>query len=145
MWWELALNPRVVTAYYSSPPELRGVEIHSISLHRDGATLELLAELPGLPDRPSSRWPIGANTAQAGLRFFGLREVTLSGWGTTNVGDLRIESGQGAIRFQFDCASARLAGVAGFFDVTGITGYIKGHSEPGAAADRGGTEPFSQI
>jgi Immunity protein 50 len=124
VWWELALNPRVVLAYYNSPPELRGVEVHSVRLLRDGPTLELVAELPCFPDRPSPRWPAGANMAQAGMQFFDLREVSLAGWGTSNTGDLRIEGSEGAIRFRFECPTSQLAGVAGFFDVTGISGYI---------------------
>jgi hypothetical protein len=124
MWWELSQNPRVVLAYYSQPPQLRNVEVHSVLLHREGPVLELLTEMPRFPDKPSPRWPADANTAQARLRFFDLREV--SGWGTTNTGDLLVEREGGAIRFRFDCPTARLAGLAGFFDITGMTGYIKG-------------------
>ena len=126
MWWNLAQNPRVVLAYYSQPPRLCGVDVHSVLLQRDGPTLELLIEMPCFPDKPSPRWPAGANTAQAGLRFFDLREVSLAGWGTTNTGDLLVERKDGAVRFQFDCLTARLTGVAGYFDLTGITAYIRG-------------------
>lgn len=94
-------------------------------MHRDGPTLELLVELPRFPDRPSPRWPAGANTAHSKLRFFGLREVTVSGWGTTNVGALLIEDEGGAVRFRFESTMARLSGVAEFFDVASITAYIK--------------------
>lgn len=135
MWWELAQNPRVVLAYYSRPPQLLGVEVHSVRLHRDGPTLELLAELPRFPDRPSPRWPVGANAAQAGLRFFALREVLLSGWGTTNVGDLLIEDVGGAVRFRFESPTARLSGVAESFDVTSVSGYIDGGAGPDTAPD----------
>jgi hypothetical protein len=137
VWWELALNPQVVTAYYSSPPDLRGAEVHSVRFCRDGPTVELLAELPRFPDRPSPRWPTGANTAQAGLRFFDLREIALVGWGTSNVGELHIVRDGGIIRFEFECPTARLAGISEFFDVTGVSGYIKGNAERGAKADGG--------
>lgn len=130
MWWNFAQNPRVVTAYYSSPPDLRGVEIHTVRLHRDGPTVELITELPRFPDRPSPRWPAAANTAQALLRFFDLREVSLAGWGTTNLGDLFVEDAKGAVRFRFECPTALLCGVAGYFDVAGITGYMKGTPRP---------------
>jgi hypothetical protein len=125
MWWQLAQNPRVVLAYYSTPPPLVGVEVHSVRLHRDGPTLELQVELPRFPDRPSPRWPVGANAALAILRFFDLREVSLAGWGTTNVGDLLIADGGGVVGFRFECPTAKLVGVAGFFDVASISGYIR--------------------
>jgi hypothetical protein len=60
------------------------------------------------------------------LRFFDLREVSLPGWGTTNTGDLLVERKDGTVRFQCDCPTARLTGAAGYFDITGITAYIKG-------------------
>lgn len=124
MWWELALNPKVVLAYYTSPPELIGVEINSVYLHRDGPTLELLVDMPRFPDKPSKRWDTGANCVLAGLRFFDLREVSLAGWSTSNVGDLNIYASDGVVRFQFECATARLSGSAGFFDVKDIKGLI---------------------
>ena len=128
MWWELAQNPRILLAYYTNPPELLGVEIHAVQLHRDGPTLKLIADLPVFPDRPSSRWPSGANTAQAELRFLDLREITLSCWSTTNVGNLIIEDLDGAIRFQFESFTAQLSGIAGFFDVPSISAYVKNNT-----------------
>lgn len=126
MWWQLAQNPHELLAYYSSPPQLIGVEIQSVHIHHDGPTVELTADLPFYPDKPSPRWPVGANTAQIGLRFFGVREITLAGWSTNNVGDLIIAETGGVLTFQFACSAAKLTGVARFFDVMGISGYIKG-------------------
>lgn len=121
----MARNPRAVLAYYSTPPHLLGVEVHSARLHRDGPTLELQIEIPCFPDRPSPRWPMGANAVQAVLRFVDVREVALSGWGTTNVGDLVIAEVGGVVEFRFECPTAKLVGVAGFFDVTSVSGYIR--------------------
>jgi hypothetical protein len=64
--------------------------------------------------------------------------VSLAGWSTTNVGDLSIEGRDGVIRFWFECSTAQLTGVAGFFDVTGVSGYIKGNIELGAPPGDGG-------
>lgn len=126
-WWNLALNPRVVLAYYTEPPQLTDVEIHSVRLHRDAATLELVVELPTFPTKPSPRWPVTANAAQAVLRFFDIRDVVLNGWGTSNIGELRIEGEPGGeIRFKFDSKTSQLEGSSGFFDVTGVTAYVNG-------------------
>jgi hypothetical protein len=125
MWWDLAINPKVILAYYSHPPLLHEVEVHSLQLNRDGPTLELLVEMPRFPDCPSSRWPVGANASQATLRFFDLRGISLSSWGTVNTGNLYIKNEGGMVRFRFDCPTARLAGDASFFEIIGVTGYIK--------------------
>ena len=84
---------------------------------------------PLFPDRPSTRWPVGDNAVQVILQFFGLRAVALSDWGTTNVGDLRIETEDGVILFQFESPTARLSGVAEFFEVASISGYINGNPD----------------
>lgn len=130
MWWELTENPRIVLAYRDRPPDLVGIEIHSVTLQRDGPTLGLVAALPRFSDRPSPRWPAGANATQAELRFSGLRTVSLAGWGTSNIGDLSVAPGAGrGVRFRFDSPGARLEGVADWFDVTRVTGYVKGAAE----------------
>ncbi len=138
MWWELAHNPRVVLAYYTHPPQLIGVEIHSVMLHRDGPTLELVVELPRFPDRPSPRWTVGANMAFARLRFCSsLKQVVLSGWSTTNVGDLLIEKWGDGVRFRFDSGTAQLSAMAMFFDVTGISACIDENSESDTSVHAG--------
>lgn len=108
------------------PPQLCGVTVHSLALHEDGPKLELLVEMPSFPDKPSKRWHVDFNTAQARLRFLDLREVTLSGWGTTNIGNLLIQRAGELVDFRFDCPSARLVGAAAFFDIAGISAYVKG-------------------
>jgi hypothetical protein len=125
MWWNLAQNPRVILAYYSQPPQLRSVDVQSVLLHHDGPRLEIVIDMPCFPDKPSPRWPTGANTVQARFQFSDLREISLDGWGTTNSGDLLVVDEDRAVRFQFDCPTARLNGLAGYFYITKITGYIK--------------------
>lgn len=125
MWWTLTLNPQVMLAYFTDPPELEGIEIHSIRLHRDCALLELVIELPRFPDKPSRKWPPQANTAQAVLRFSFLREITISGWDANNIGSLSVAAEpQGGVRFRFSSPTSQLEGVADFFEVTDITGYV---------------------
>ncbi|MFO0792179.1 MAG: Imm50 family immunity protein [Pirellulales bacterium] len=122
MWWELAVNPRNVTAYYASPPDLRGVEVSSVCIHR---WVELLIELPVFPDKPSRRWHPSCNAATANLRFFGFRNVQLDNWGFTNKGDINLKKVGNTIEFSFQGESNRLFGCADCFDVEKITGYCK--------------------
>lgn len=124
-WNDLALNPRVILGYYSSPPVLDVVEVHSLSLHRDGPTLEMVVELPAFPDRPSPRWPASANAARAHLRFLGLREIRIEGWGVSNIGPLSISPGSGGVRFEFRSGTAACVGVSDGFDVAEIRVYSR--------------------
>jgi hypothetical protein len=112
--------------YYAAPPELHGVEIHSVRLYRDGPTIELIVEMPRFPDTVSKRWPVGANTAHATLRFFDLRDVSISSFGRSNIGDLHIDRTEDdLIQFRFECSGAALSGTASFFDVIDVVAYLK--------------------
>jgi hypothetical protein len=111
--------------YYSAPPALDAVELHSLALHRDGPTLEMVAELPTFPDRPSPRWDASANATQARFRFFGLREICIEGWGISNVGPLSISRVNGVVRFEFRSGSASCIGVSDWFDVAGVSAYTR--------------------
>jgi hypothetical protein len=125
MWWTLAENPGAITSLYSQPPELTGVEVHAVRLHRDGAAVELVVEMPLFPDRPLPRWNREDNSVQATLRFDGSRDATLQGWGTSNVGELRIDrAADGRVRYRFESPAARIAGAADAFRVTGVEAYV---------------------
>jgi hypothetical protein len=124
-WNELSLNPRVILGYYSAPPELEAVEAHSFLLHRNGPTLEMVVEMATFPDRRSPRWEATANAAQARFRFFGLREVRIEGWGTSNVGRLSMSPHAGGVRFEFLGGGASCVGVSEHFDITGVSVYTK--------------------
>lgn len=127
-WWQLALKPQVILAYYSEPPPLLQVEIHSIRLHRDGPTLEMLIDLPQFPDRPSPRWPLSANTAQAEFRFFDIQEISIVGWQTNVVGSLDLSAESNRVRFRLSGCQTQLEGISGFFDISSVTGYIKANA-----------------
>ena len=125
MWWNLLNNPHVILAYYSQPPELSAVEVHSVRLHRDGPAISITLDMPVYPDKPSTRWPSGANVVQVEFRFFGLHDVRLTRWGTTNIGDFTIEKVDTGVWFRFDGPNAQLDGVAQFLDIIGVSGYVK--------------------
>lgn len=125
-WNDLSLNPRVVLAYYSEPPALESVEVHSVKLHRDGPTLEAMVELPDFPDKPSHRWHPSSNAARASLRFFGVQNLRVEGWQATNVGRWIIEPNSAGVKFEFRGNGVVLAGTAITFDIPRIDAYTKG-------------------
>jgi hypothetical protein len=123
-WNDLALNPRVVLGYYTVPPELDTVEVHSLRLHRDGPNLEMTVEMAAFPDIPSPRWDALANSAQGRFLFLGLRKIKIEGWGTSNIGRLFLSRVPNGVRFEFRGGSVSCVGVSDWFDITGITAYI---------------------
>ena len=125
-WNDLTQNPRVILAYYSTPPELDAVEVHSLLLHRDGGpTIEVVVELPVFPNKPSPRWEASANAVQARFRFFGLRDVRIEGWDVTNIGRLVVSPAPGGVRFDFQGGRASCVGVSDWFDIAGISAYTR--------------------
>jgi hypothetical protein len=123
-WNDLTLNPKVILGYYEAGPSLKKVDLHRVSLLRDGPTAEIVFEVDEFPQKPSPRWPSGANACQITLRAIGLCEVELRQWGTGVSGELEIKplpdgikicfSGEGAFRFK--CSHV---------DVASISAYIR--------------------
>jgi len=120
-WNDLTSNPLVVLGYYSEPPSLDEVEVHSIAVHRDAATVMLTIEVPRFPDRPSPRWPLESNAVQLELRFIDVENLQLTGWSTNNIGRL-VVSRHGAERIAFELRTddVSLRGDAGAFDVVKV-------------------------
>ena len=83
-------NPKLVKAYYTSDPNLNGICLHEIIIHRDGPTLKLRFDLPEFPDKPPKKWHPEYNTAQMTLSLFGVEELNLSGFKTNDIGDLHL-------------------------------------------------------
>jgi hypothetical protein len=121
-WNQLTLNPRVVLGYYSTAPSLENICVHRISLHRDGPSVEITFEPREFPDKPSSRWPGGANACQILIRANAVSQVDIHRWGTGVSGDLQVSrvadgievvlSGEAALRLE--CSDLEVVSVVGY-------------------------------
>lgn len=78
-WYDLAINPKVVEGYYSGRPELDRMNLRVVRLYDDGPVLHLSADLKLFPDKPSERWPAGANTSELDLALWGIRSLSIEG------------------------------------------------------------------
>lgn len=124
-WNESTLNPKVLLGYYEQAPSLEQVELHRISLLRDGPTAEIVFDVSTFPEKPSSKWPSGANTCQIVIRAIGLSQVELTKWATQCSGRLEVNPAQGALelvfsgaaKFRFLCSHIEVAGVSGYINV----------------------------
>lgn len=122
-WNALTHNPRTLLGYYDAAPSLEQVALHRVTLLRDGPTAEIVFNASTFPQRPSPRWPQGANTCQITLRAIGVSSVALDAWSTNPVGELRIVSAQGALEVAFNGAG-RFRLVCLHLDVAHVSGYV---------------------
>src|SRR4051812_3439667 len=110
-WYDECENPKVIRGYYSAPPALDRLDLHEVLLHRDGPLLRLRGDLAVFPDRPSKRWPEGANTAQVTLSLCGVSGVNIRDWRTTIEGIFGLERlGPRRLSFNFRTDSVILRG-----------------------------------
>jgi hypothetical protein len=84
-WLNCIDNPKSILSIYSVPPELDGVQISGLRLHQDGPRLDMAIQLPIFPDKPPAKWHQDCNTVIVGLDFWGVEDIRIIGWETTNI------------------------------------------------------------
>jgi hypothetical protein len=126
MWYTLCANPQAIEQLYTIPPTLNTVELHELSMLRDGPQMQLRLELPTFPDRPPPKWPSKANVVQMTLDVWGVTELELAGWGTTNRGVLLLTQRENdMLRFTFTSATLRLSGQCIAMRISHFSPYMK--------------------
>jgi hypothetical protein len=122
-WTERTANPRALLAYFDEAPGLAGVEVQRLSLLRDGPSAEIAFVPATPPDRPSKRWPAGADRCLVVLRVIGVSAVDVRRWGTGVVCDLAIEDDPAGVAVRLTGeADVRVAGA--HLDVVRVEGYV---------------------
>jgi hypothetical protein len=124
MWYTCCENAKAIEALYSVPPDLSLIELHEVLMQRDGPRLQLRFDLPVFPDRPPPRWSDEATVAQATVDFWGVSNLRLEGWETSNRGELTVERlPDGVLLVAFEspvsslhcrCSLARIASVTAY-------------------------------
>ncbi|GAB2625327.1 hypothetical protein Aab01nite_19400 [Paractinoplanes abujensis] len=123
-WTQALGNPEGILAVYGGePPELAAVHVHEVTLHRDGPSLTVTVDLPVFPARPPAKWVRERyDVVQIQLRFFGLTDVELRGFGTDPMADIVLSPGD-PVRVEIVSPVLTLTASAGFVDVAGISAY----------------------
>ena len=121
-WNDLTLNPKVIAGYYDRVPCLAKVEIFKLVLNRDASKLTIVFEPDRFPERPSQRWPLGANAVQVSMSAFGVKELEIHGWGSNIVGELSLEKQGPLIGINFE-GPAQFRAVTEFIQVDKVVGY----------------------
>lgn len=128
-WFELLVNSQAVRSIYKDEaPSLKGVDVHSLLLHRDGPKLSIKFNLNDYPSKPPRKWDVqGFNTVQVVLSLLDLRSVSISGWvDTVYLADLDIGFRDGLVTLIVDSDGLKLTAEASFLDLESISAYAKG-------------------
>lgn len=97
-WSRYLENPDSLALLRVAAEDLGLIELHELTVHRDGPMLRLRFDLPFVPERLPVRWPAEANTTQITLAAWGVRDLSVVGWSTSvrgllsvgDVGDARV-------------------------------------------------------
>lgn len=141
-WYELAINPQVMTSLYTEIPALQGRQVLRILLHDEKPGVSLIADvrgqrgqdekpgltldvdIVGLPDKAPERWQmLGYNVVQLSLGFREVEAVRIRGWECNNVVDMTIEQmSNGKIAVEVRSSSCQARFLAQTFTI-GVEGY----------------------
>ena len=118
-------NPKSLISLYGEVPLLNGISLHELRIHRDGPTLRIRFDMPSFPTTPPKKWSPSFNTAQVTLALFGFSELMITGFGTTEIGNLILNQDGDRVAFHFASNSCTVSGTALIANVEGISGYLK--------------------
>ncbi|WP_080671708.1 Imm50 family immunity protein [Salinispora cortesiana] len=92
-WIDLLGKPDGIRAVYGEDlPTLSSVDLHELSLHRDGPLATLRFDLAEFPRRPPKKWADqGFNVVQVQLSLGGVQRLTVAGWEVNVTLDIEVE------------------------------------------------------
>jgi hypothetical protein len=123
-WADALVDRHIIDAFYSTPPSLRGVNLHAINMGRDGPTVTLQFALSTYPDRAPPKWTARqCNTAHLALRLLAVKSLQVEGWDTEIVGDIELVNEADGVRVSFQSRTVRMTCSAAFVDVESLEGY----------------------
>lgn len=114
----------VIAIYGDNLPTLEGVDLHEVSLHRDGPRVHLRFDLPVFPGQPPKKWSAANfNRVQLRLIAVGVQDLQISGLQSTCVLDLKITKETKMIRLHADNGQMKIDICAEHFIVDSISAY----------------------
>lgn len=109
-WIRFLADARALQGIYGADiPSLHDVDLHEVSLHRDGPRATLRFDLATFPASPSAKWiAAGCNRVQLQLTAI-VREVSISGWQARCRIDLSIGRDGDALDLRADNGTVKIA------------------------------------
>ncbi|WP_162925612.1 Imm50 family immunity protein [Isoalcanivorax indicus] len=124
-WPHHLMNPEALSGLFDSIDDLDVLNVFEITLNREGPVVALRADLPRFPERPSKRWPPGANRVQILIEFLGVEGLSLSGFETMNEGRLEVLPLQTGYAFSFHAQSLELRGACVGLRIARVSAYLE--------------------
>lgn len=126
-WIDFVLDVAPIKAIFGSElPTLERVDLHEITLHRDGPRVLLRFDLKNFPSHPPKKWSSeGFNRVQIRLVALGIKTLQIDGWQSNITVDLsiirddllvHISADNGAVRFQLGAESIIVEGISAYRD-----------------------------
>jgi hypothetical protein len=124
-WIDAVSNPQGLQEIYSGdPPSLVGVDVHGVSIEREGPTLRLILDLPGYPDNPPMKWRrSGFNAIQVELLFGGVNDLSLTGISTEVLADIDIRR-DGGVVLDLRSKTMRVLAAAASVTISKVSAYL---------------------
>lgn len=123
-WIECLGNKSSIASLFSTPPALRDVRIHEITLHQDGPRVTVRIDLNELPDQVPSKWTTKFNKVQVTLMFIEPHQFSLNGWTANNICDVDIDSQSDGVKLSIHGEGFSVNGMFSFVEIANISSYI---------------------
>ncbi|SBT38145.1 Imm50 family immunity protein [Micromonospora auratinigra] len=138
-WLDLVTNSHGLRQiFHGQAPALDGVDLHEISVGREGPTLRIRFDLRAFPADPPVKWRrSGFNAVQVELLFGGVSALSLQGVSVNMVADVHIEH-DGKVSLLITSPAVRVTASADSVTIARIEGYIDGgRAAPAAETAQG--------
>lgn len=124
-WLDVVDDDRGIrTIYGDETPSLGWVDLHEISLHRDGPRVVLRFDLPDYPGDAPKKWvDQGFNVVQVKFMLVGIHKFSLQGWSHDSFLDLSVLRDGQAVRVSGRSESIEMSIVADAALVSSISAY----------------------
>ena len=124
-WIQNLDNPKAVSSIFPVLEDLSLVELHEVTVHRDGPLLRLRFDVQVIPKPLPERWPVETNAVQITLAAWGLDALRFTGWGTSNFGLLLVESKDNVRILSFMGETCEIEAQYTSLRVERVQGYVK--------------------
>lgn len=132
VWLDLLEDATSLRSLYGNyTPSLEPVHLHEISLHRDGARVNLRFDLEEYPKDPPKKWRIlGFNTVQVQLALIGIRELSLRGWSSRMDAKMSLSREVDCLRVIMSTSFMAIDIKAEWAMMVKVSAYLSNETEP---------------
>lgn len=126
-WIDLLVDSSAIRAVFGEElPTLNKVDLHELSLHRDGPRVSLRFDLSVFPTSPPKKWAaLGFNRVQLKLLAVGAHDLAVKGWGSECKCDITISPDNGKLILQAKGRSLEFSMSTDSLFLDGVNAYLE--------------------